>query len=206
MLQLTYLNIHILSIYRALTGDFKLFLNQLDTLLESLYKTNMNFIVCGDRNTDYLIDSYNKKQLDIMLLSYNLPNTVQFPTRIQNNSKTVIDNIFIDITKFGNYTVQPFYIDLPDHDAQIITINDIIVQYQCNSIYKTQKFNTDSISDFITRLSYEMWGIIFGNYDTDAIFISFLDTHLQIIYCSFPVKIKQTKQTNVTNPWITLGT
>jgi len=205
-LQLSYLNIHILSIYRALTGDFKLFLNQLDTLLKSLYKTDIEFIVCGDMNTDYLIDSYNKKQLNTTLLSYNLTNTVQFPTRIQNNSKTAIDNIFIDVTKFGNYTVQPFYIDLSDHDAQIITINDILLQYQCNSIYKAQNFNTDSVSDFITRLSYETRGIVFGNYDVGAIFISFLDTHLKIIYCSFPVKIKQRKQTNITNPWISLGT
>jgi hypothetical protein len=61
MLQLTYLNMCILSIYRAPTGNFKLFLNQLDTLLKSLYKTNINFIVYGDMNTDYLIDRYIKK-------------------------------------------------------------------------------------------------------------------------------------------------
>ena len=77
----------------------------------------MHFIVCGDMNTDYLIDSYNKKQLDTTLPSYNLTNTVQFSTRIQNNSKPAIDKIFIDITKLGNYTVQPFYIDLSNHDA-----------------------------------------------------------------------------------------
>ena len=93
----------------TLTGNFKLFLNQLNTLLKSLYNTDVDFIVCGHMNTDYLIDSYNKKQLDTMFLSYNLTNTVQFPTRIQNNSKTAIDNIFSDITKFSNYTVQPIY-------------------------------------------------------------------------------------------------
>jgi len=97
MLQLTYLNIHILSIHRTLTGNFKLFLNQLDTLLKSLYKTNMNVTVCGDMNTDYLRDSYNKKQLDTTFLSYNLTNTVQFPTRIQYNSKRATANIFIII-------------------------------------------------------------------------------------------------------------
>jgi len=111
MLQLTYWNIHILSIYRALTGNFKLFLNQLNTLLKSLYNTDVDFIVSGHMNTDYLIDSYNKKQLDTMFLSYNLTNTVQFPTRIQNNSKTATDNIFINVTKFGNYTVQPLYMN-----------------------------------------------------------------------------------------------
>jgi len=81
-----------------------------------------------------------------------------------------------------------------------------MLQYQCNSIYKIQKFNTDSTSDFVTRLSYETWGIIIGNYNVDAIFIYYLVTYLKIIYCSFPGKIKQTKQTNITNPLVTLGT
>lgn len=98
MLQLTYLNIGILAIYRAPTDNFKLFLNETDTLLKSLDKTDMDFNVCGDMNIGYLIDCFNKKQLDTMLLSYNLVCTVQLPTRIQNNSNTSINNIFIDLS------------------------------------------------------------------------------------------------------------
>jgi hypothetical protein len=37
-----------------------------------------------------------KKQLDTVLLYYNLMATVHFPTRIQNQSNMAIDNIFID--------------------------------------------------------------------------------------------------------------
>jgi hypothetical protein len=70
ILQLTYLNIWILSISRAPLVILKY------SILKSLNETHVNFTVCGDMNIDYLIDSSNKKQLDTMLLSYNLISTV----------------------------------------------------------------------------------------------------------------------------------
>jgi hydroxypyruvate isomerase len=51
-------------------------------------------------NIDYLADKERKEQLDAVLLSYNLTSTVHFPTRVQNQSSTAVDNIFID-----NYTL-----------------------------------------------------------------------------------------------------
>ena len=59
-----------------------------------------------------------KRQLDAMLLTYNLSAIVQFPTRTQSHSSTAIDNLFIDTYKFLNYTVSPLYNRLSDHDAQ----------------------------------------------------------------------------------------
>jgi hypothetical protein len=38
-----------------------------------------------------------KRQLDAMLLSYHLLATAHFPTRIQNQPSTAVDNIFTDI-------------------------------------------------------------------------------------------------------------
>ena len=38
----------------------------------------------------------------------------------------------------------------------------------------------------------------------DAIFNS-LETYLKFLYCIFPLKIKQRKQSNITNPWTTPG-
>jgi len=43
-----------------------------------------------------------KSKLDNLLLSYNLYNTVNFLTRIYNNSITAIDNIFTDKVKYKN--------------------------------------------------------------------------------------------------------
>jgi len=48
-----------------------------------------------------------KSKLDNFLLSYSLYSTVNFPTRIHNNSITAIDNIFIDKVKYENYSIHP---------------------------------------------------------------------------------------------------
>jgi hypothetical protein len=50
-----------------------------------------------------------KKQLDAVLLLYNLMATVHFPTRVQNESNMPVDYIFIDNYKFTKYTVSPVY-------------------------------------------------------------------------------------------------
>jgi hypothetical protein len=77
-------------------------------ILNLLRSNNTQLIICGDININYLVE--NKKiepPLDSLLASYNLTSTVYFPTRIQNNSVTAIDNIYINISKFGGYTISP---------------------------------------------------------------------------------------------------
>jgi len=48
--------------------------------------------------TDYLTGNDKKRQLDAVLLTYNLSATVYFPTRSQSYSNTAIDNILLTPT------------------------------------------------------------------------------------------------------------
>ena len=98
-----------MAVYRPPTGNFNLFLNRLDDIIKTLNKVDLQPIICGDINIDYLTDIDKKRQLDAVLLTYNLSAIVYFPTRSQAYSKTAIDNIFIDTYKFINFTV-PLYI------------------------------------------------------------------------------------------------
>ena len=66
-LNTTFFRLHVMVAYRAPTGDFNLFLNRLDDSIKSIYKSNLNLIVCGDINIDYLSENDRKKQLDSML-------------------------------------------------------------------------------------------------------------------------------------------
>jgi exonuclease III len=84
-LELPTLNIYVISLYRAPCGNFNSFLNGLDSIIKSLYRAELNLIICGDMNIDYLTDNVRRKQLDTLLLSYNLTATVHFPTRVQIN-------------------------------------------------------------------------------------------------------------------------
>ena len=151
----TSLRFHIMVVYRAPTGNFNLFLNRLDDLIKSVYKTNLNLILCGDINIDYLTENDRKRQLDSMLQTYNLTAIVNFPTRLQGMSSTMIDNIFLDTSKTLKYTVLPFFNGLSDHDAQLLILKDLNLQVQDYHIYTTRDINDYSINEFKTNLSNE---------------------------------------------------
>jgi hypothetical protein len=113
----------IIAIYRAPSGNFDLFITKLYTILRKLCTATTEYIICGDINIDYLVDSDRKSRLEALLKTYNLTSVVNFPTCTQNNSTTAIDNIFIDISEMGNYSICPIISGLSDHDAQSITLH-----------------------------------------------------------------------------------
>ena len=91
-----YIYIRILTIYRSPAGDFSKFLEILDSFLRFLINPKTEIIICGDINVKYLINNNRRYQLSSLLNSYNLMDTVDFPTRMQHTSVSIIDNIFID--------------------------------------------------------------------------------------------------------------
>jgi exonuclease III len=66
-------NIYILAVYRAPSGNLVSFLNGLDKTINSLYKAESKFIICGDINIDYLMVNDKRKQLHAVLQTYVIP-------------------------------------------------------------------------------------------------------------------------------------
>jgi hypothetical protein len=181
--------------FKTTSPRFNLFLNRLDYSIKSIYKTNLNLILRGDVNIDYLTENDRKRQLDSLLQTYNLTAVVNFPTRLQGMSSTMID-IFLDTLKTSNYTVFLFLNGLSDHDAQLLILKDLNLQVQDYYICTTRDINDYSINEFKTNLSYETWDCVFGlnnNPDVDTLFNSFLN--------NFP-QCKLIKRHNHT-PWMT---
>jgi hypothetical protein len=58
----------VLSIYRVPTGDFNQFLKKLDDNLKYLHKPKTEFLLCGNINIDYLLES-NRKKLFIFIIN-----------------------------------------------------------------------------------------------------------------------------------------
>ena len=137
-----------------------------------------------------------------MLLSYNLYNTVHFPTRVHNNFITATGNIFIDKVKYENYSTHPLVNGLSDHDAQIIKINNITVDIYTNKTQCIRKFNKFSISQFAINLSYENWDNIFIE-DVNTVFNNFLNTYLRMFNSRF--LSKKIYSTHNNKLWITTG-
>jgi len=151
-----------ITICRTPLGNFTYFLQNLDNVLESLYTPSTHLIICGDLNANYFVENEQKRQLENLLLMYNLIGIVSFPTRINHASPSVIDNIIIDISCFEDYSVIPSSNDLSDHDAQILTIK-IPVQMKSDRLKITRKVGKHTILDFIYKLSNESWDSVFNN-------------------------------------------
>jgi hypothetical protein len=172
--------------------------------LKYLYEPKTELLICGDINTDYLTESNLKKQLSSLLTTYNLSHTVNFATRIQNRSSTAIDNIFVDNSRLGSSITTPLINVLSDHDAQLLTINNIYAGTNKVSLkQRTRLINSDTLTNFQTLLKQETWESVFQTQDTNYMFNSFLRTFLNILEASFPVNYRRTYKEK--NDWITQG-
>jgi exonuclease III len=112
----------ILAVYRSPSGNFSNFLTNLDSVLQKLFSSKLTFIICGDININYLADSYKNKQLDSILYSFNLRSIVNFPTRLGQNSSSIIDNVFLDNSYLNKYDIAPVINGLSDHNEQLLMI------------------------------------------------------------------------------------
>jgi exonuclease III len=145
-LELNKVRIIVLCIYRSPVGDFDYFLNKLDSILNSLHKFNSEFIICGDFNINYLENNNRKSKLEALLSTYNLKDTVKFPTRITNNSASLIDNIFI--VNRHSYSIRPCINGLSDHDAQLVTFRNVTVPNSVSGRTFIRNINNNNIDEF----------------------------------------------------------
>jgi hypothetical protein len=53
-------NVCLVTIYRAPSGNFELFISKLDTILRKLFTVTTKYIIVGDINIDYLVDRDRK--------------------------------------------------------------------------------------------------------------------------------------------------
>jgi hypothetical protein len=114
---------------------------------------------------------------------------------------TAIDNIFINKTR--NYTIRPFINGLSDHDAQLILLNNVILEEQACETQLIRKINNYTIAEFQLKLSYENWNKIFVANDVNTLFNNFHNTYLRIFNSCFTKKKINSKENY--NPWMTKG-
>jgi len=158
-------------------------------------------VICGDININYLENCNKRQQLDSLLQTYNLIGTVSFPTHKSKASTNAIDNIFITSTK--NYNINPHINGLSDHEAQIITVENMVPTKQTNKITTKGDINEQSILEFQLLLNHENWKDIFMQDDANTSFNKFLNIYLRMFHCCF-IK-KHTNCKAISKPWLTKG-
>jgi exonuclease III len=66
----------VIAIYTVSSGNFDVFITKLDIILRKLYSCTTEYIICGDINIVYLVDSNRKSQLEALLNTCNLTSLV----------------------------------------------------------------------------------------------------------------------------------
>jgi hypothetical protein len=110
------------------------FIEQLDCILLYQEITKLESIICSDININYLIESYEKEQLQLLLDMSNLVQIIDFPTITSLTSISLIDNFFLDRSIHKNFQVYLAINGHSDCDSQILILENlqIMMQNKCN--------------------------------------------------------------------------
>ena len=157
-LHLNSVNICVLTIYKAPAGNVNCYTQNRRHFVYLVYCNSRLYYLWWHK---YQLPDWQwkKNQLDTLLFSYNLSDIIKFPGRVQKNSVSAIDNIFIAISQMGNCTAIPVVNGSSYHNAQLLTISGSDIQIQSQQLKTVRKVNKYRIPDFLTNLSYETWDI-----------------------------------------------
>jgi len=85
---------------------------------------------------NYFIDNNKKDQLQMLLNIFNLQQVIDFPTRVGLSSGSLIDNLFWDKSRIGNFHLLLALNGLSDHDGHI----SILENFQVSTKNIVQKY------------------------------------------------------------------
>lgn len=186
------LKTYIIVVYRTPDSNFEVFIHKLEVLLHQIYNPKHHYIICGDINTNFLINSHRKEVLINFFATYNIIHQINVPTRISKSTSTCIDNIFsnCEVTKSA---VHNSY--LSDHTYQICTfILDISKSYNVEYIY-SRNFSANNIQTFADILNVESWEEMYMAKNFENKFDCFNETFCYHYNCVFPMIKKMRKRT-----------
>ena len=106
-----------MCIYRRGLGSFEVFMEKLEEILEHIRHKYRQYkvIITGDFNLNLLVKNAQNNAFIDLLLGYNLIQTIFSPTREVSDSISLIDNIFVNFSKFDASVIETA---LSDHHAQ----------------------------------------------------------------------------------------
>jgi hypothetical protein len=140
-------------------------------------------------------DNVRIQELENLLESYDLVNTVRSPTRITLSTESLIDVI---VTNRENLEQRATVLDLglSDHLTQVIRIHSEFGSNIKKVIVKRQ-FSNHRIEEFKNLLAQESWDEVVTQSDVNAALEKFLQIFLYLLNTVFPYKtVKLTERIN----------
>ena len=174
-----------------LMANFGHFLKTLN-LYCILYSLETKPLLCGDWNSNFLVDNKRLQELQILLESYNMMNILRSLTRITPTTVSLIDVI---VKNKDSPVLQTAVVDLgfSDHHAQLVR-TDTGKRIWSTKTRVLRQFTYNSITEFRHLLSNETWNNVYSCSDINLPLEAFLATFIHYFNVAFPLKRKHLRE------------
>ena len=199
------------EVYRSPSGSVTEFLETLDDVLRKVFAEKYEVILMGDFNLDLTkLSCRQPSNLLSLLISYGLAPCINIPTRILNQSATLIDNIFSSLHSIRNEVLLS---DISDH-LPVSALFQVLQNPQRLVPHDKPRFccspvELDRLKEDLGRYKWDFSlpeNISLGNYND--IFGRFFDAVKEKFtsYClKAPLKNPRSKRSTPVAPWLTSG-
>lgn len=106
----------IISVYKPPYVNYNTFLSSLDSLLFHVNQLNVTYFLLGDFNINLLSNDNDASDLICLTKQYSLDQLISNPTRVTENTSTLIDHLFTNSSKHISQSSN-FTLTNSDHDA-----------------------------------------------------------------------------------------
>lgn len=196
-------------VYRPPNSDIVSFNNEIRNILNNISIMKIpNVAILGDFNIDVLKYDSNSsaKSFIELMLSHSLVPVIKKPTRLQNSSCTLIDNIFVNCID-KDLSAAVIFNDISDHFPIGLCIQRPCKTYIDPKTKSCRIINENCIQNFMCDVYECDWSQLY----------TFIDSKLDINYCydyfnskvaymfnkNFPMVTKINYFKTIRNPWMT---
>ena len=197
-------------IYRPPSSDLLLFLSKMEDILMSIGRQKYDrVLICGDFNIDILNvdgDASTSNFINLLSSHFLLP-LITRPTRISNNSYSLIDNIFSQ--NLNNFTSGILLSDISDHYPVFSVFKDVLNNCQPKNhsrIVKYRMLNDLSISALFEAVRGCDFTDVTNCSEIDEGFELFELKLMSLYDACCPVKTKNVSYKDDIKPWIDFDT
>ena len=176
-------------IYRPPNSDMQCFNEKLLEILSLLKRENKSIYLMGDFNINLLETDNHLPSAEFIenMYSFGLFPLINKPTRVRNDTATLIDNIFSNNID-GNRTNGILYVDVSDH-FPIFSIDHFTNFDKKISIYWKRNYSLQNMEAFSKKLKDNDWDCVYESQDGHEAFEAFLSRYRLLYDTCFPLKM-----------------
>lgn len=192
----------LICIYRSTKGEFQIFFNGINEILELSFKyfKNYKIILCGDFNINLLVNSVETRNFVDILATFGMNQKIFQATRETNTTCSLLDNIFTNFVTDDGLVLNTA---LSDHYGQYLSIN---LKRSPKSVQKVKLrlFTENKLQQLYDLLAEENWGYLYSCVNPNEAYNYF--RHKLMKSVDLLVRYKTVQYHNYkTTGWITKG-